>query len=47
MSSGDLSDALAALAILVDGGAVQYQWGSTDSLTVETGNAACQHVLFR
>ena len=37
MSSGDLSDALAALTILVDGGAVQYQRGSTDSLTVETG----------
>jgi hypothetical protein len=37
MSFCDLSNALATLTILLDGGAVQYQWSSTDSLAVEAG----------
>ena len=37
VSSCDLSDALAALTILLDGGTVQDQRSSTDSLAVEPG----------
>ena len=37
VSFGDLSDALATLTILLDGGAVQYQRSSADSLAVEPG----------
>ena len=35
MSFCDLSNALAALTILLDGGAVEYQWSSADSLAVD------------
>ena len=37
MSSGDLSNALATLTILLDGGTVQYQGSSADSLAVQAG----------
>src|ERR1035441_10937391 len=37
MAFGDLPQTLAALTILLDGGAVQYQWSSADALAVEAG----------
>jgi hypothetical protein len=37
MAFGDLSDALATLTVLLDGGDVQDQRSSTDSLAVEAG----------